>query len=168
MHALAPLPAASFHAPRCRPRPGGPAPAPQRPVPIPPGPAPDWSGTDIALATGRWWVLGDAFLLRAAAPAGEADGYGTWVEAVAAARVLSVRLGRSLGIFDHQGRLYLRQLDIPSCVPLLAPDPYVMGSRQEQGIAFRSTAIRGIVHGNVMLGRGDCLEPWVEIPSRHA
>ncbi|MCW2960482.1 MAG: hypothetical protein JWM90_869 [Thermoleophilia bacterium] len=164
MNAVAPLHALLPAAASCPPPATGPE-VPQAPVPIPSTPAPDWIGTCIGAATNK---RGERlFPLEASARVGHADGYGTWADAVTAARTLSTQLGRAVGIFDHQGRLYLCALEVPCWFPCFPGTPYLLGGRGEIGIRFRGDTVRGVVQGAVLMSRGDCLEPWVALPRPH-
>ncbi len=92
---------------------------------------------------------------------GSATGYGTWTEAVAAARELSAQAGGAIAICDDRDRLYLYTiaLDFPWCGQSLH-----LAEHGEAGYAFVDESVRGIVEGDVLVSRGDCLDQWVELP----
>lgn len=160
-----PSPASLGHLPTC---PSTSAPeVPQAPVPVPQVGPPDWSRMLLASISGGF----DAWPLMVGGAVGEPQGYATWVDAVAAARVLSGMLGRAVAVLDHQGRLYLRTLDVPAAFPWVGMGrPYVAGTLGEMAIDFNGPAMRGIVQGDEVLSRGDCLVPRVLVTRgpRHA
>jgi len=158
---IAPTPAPQ--APRGCPPPADPT-RPQVPVPVPTTPPPNWTGRVLAQATGRWYIPQDAFRIAVGTTVGAADGYGTWLDAVTAAGALSGPAGSSVAVLDHEGRLYLRTLEIADHPAYLPAEPYRMGARFETGVSFLDPAIRGIVEGERRMGRGDCLDPWVAVP----
>lgn len=148
-------------APACPP-PRDPDAPPPPPAPVPPGPAADWNGVSIARSTGHWWRCGDAFSVRAAARVGAADGYGTWTDAVAAAAAMSAGAAAAIAICDDRGRLYLHRLERRTMLGGYAP--LRLGERWETGYRFSTSDVRGLVDGDLLLSRGDCLVPWVAMP----
>ncbi len=94
---------------------------------------------------------------------GSPDGYGRWSDAVAAAASASAALGGAVAICDDRGRLYLYTV-VTGCVPGWS-QPLQMGYRRETGYAFVDGSVRGIVDGDRLASRGDCMHPWVPVPS---
>ncbi len=149
--------AASPHT--CPPPSQGPPPPP---APVPPGAPRDFAGMRVGRTTGAWWRFGDEFALRLGTRLGEPTGYGTWTDAVTAASAASAGRAGSVAICDDRGRLYLYTV-VTGCAWGPAR-PVQLGTRRETGYAFEGTAVRGLVDGDRIASRGDCLHPWVPVP----
>lgn len=99
--------------------------------------------------------------LRIGQRLGNAAGYGTWGDAVAAATSASAGTAGAVAICDDRGRLYVYSVDV-GCGWLARP--FQLGARHERGYQFSGTLVRGIVDGERVASRGDCLHPWVPTP----
>lgn len=153
-----PVAAASAHV--CPPPTPGPPPPP---APVPPGPARDFRGQAFGRTTGVWWRPGDAFQLRLGTQVGAADGYGRWADAVEAAAAASAGRAGAVAVCDDRGRLYL--YTVRTGCAWLGSAPLRIGERREAGYAFHDQTVRGIVDGDRLVTRGDCLHPWVPAPT---
>lgn len=150
--------------PPCPPPKPGPD-RPQVPVPVPADPPPAWTGRTFARTEAPWFLPLGSITLRIGQPSGALDGYGTWRDAVTAAGVLSHAAASAVAILDHRGRLYLRGVVVtPAGNAFGRPIPYALGVRGERAIVFADDAVRGVVHGDRIVARGDCLLDRVEIP----
>ncbi|MEO6867014.1 MAG: hypothetical protein ABI200_03245 [Gaiellales bacterium] len=143
-----------------------PPPAPGPPPPpaaIPPGAPRDFKGMYFGRATGVWWRAGDSFQLRIDARVGNAEGYGRWSEAVAAAAAMSAGRAGAIAVCDDRGRLYLHE--IRTGCGWGKHSVLRMGERSEAGYLFYNQHVRGIIDGDLIATRGDCLENWVPRPT---
>lgn len=140
------------------PRPGPPPP----PAPIPPGAPRDFRGVRCARTTSVWWRTSDQFSLQLGVARGSGTGYGRWADAIAAAAEASRGRAGAVAICDDRGRLYLREV-IATC--WFGSWPLRIGERSETGYAFLGNDVRGIVDGDLVVSRGDCLHPWVGVPT---
>lgn len=133
---------------------------PQSPVPIPATPPPNWLlAPHVFINNGIGHVP-----LNISFSVGDNDGYSTWAQAVESAKTFSSALNRSISIMDHEGRLYLRLLDLPSPLPWILPSrPYTVGMLGERRFEFPDDSMRGIVQDTKVYSRGDCLADKVRI-----
>ncbi|MCW2923640.1 MAG: hypothetical protein JWM98_1044 [Thermoleophilia bacterium] len=159
---VAPYSALSSVAPPPTPCPPPPPGPPPPPAPVPPGPARDFSGHRFGHTTGTWWRAGDHLTLRLGTRIGSGDGYGTWSEAVDAAAAASAGAAGAIAVCDDRGRLYLYSVSA-GCV--LGAHPLRLGERHEVGYAFRDDVVRGLVDGDLVASRGDCLHRWIPLPA---
>lgn len=151
--------------PPCAPPQPGPE-RPQVPVPVPVDPPPNWTRQAFARTIAPWYLPLGAMTLLVGGATGAVQGYGTWLDAVTAASAASSDAAASVAILDHRGRLYLRTVAVaPPGNAFGRPVPYVLGARGEHTIHFRSDAVRGIVQGERVVARGDCLHDRVDIPA---
>jgi len=123
----------------------------------------DFTGLRFGATTGTWWLPADQFRLTAERQLGELTGYGTWSDAVAAARAASAGPAGAIAICDDRDRLYLYRV-ITECAKLYSP-PLHMRERRETGYQFTGPEVRGIVDGDLIAARGECLVPWVAAPT---